>query len=351
MRTTGAFVLALSLGVAVSATSVPGYAKAKKRGGGEGAAPTASPAEVNKLKAVHLGDPNAGTFKWGMKPEEVMAATRTQIEGKYQKRMTDAAADPGKQQRLRDEMEREVKAVKKSYTKFEGQKSGWDVSIIGPEFQQGTSEAVLVTKEDMWTRYFFFFEDGLYKMYLAFNKDALQGKSFEEFGKSMQARYGNAKAVYRDERTKGGVRRSLDHYTWNANGDKLKLVDRSEFYGVYCLVLYDAAADERVLERRKVVNPGNVEKDELVEAVSNRGKEGNDENDDIIDRVVGKETKKPGTEQHADIVVPSPSAGFTPDDDKKKTASKPSSSSASSSTSDTSKKKGKKDNAMDGLEL
>ena len=185
MRTTGAFVLALSLGVAVSATSVPGYAKAKKRGGGEGAAPTASPAEVNKLKAVHLGDPNAGTFKWGMKPEEVMAATRTQIEGKYQKRMTDAAADPGKQQRLRDEMEREVKAVKKSYTKFEGNKSGWDVSIIGPEFQQGTSEAVLVTKEDMWTRYFFFFEDGLYKMYLAFNKDALQGKSFEEFGKSM----------------------------------------------------------------------------------------------------------------------------------------------------------------------
>jgi hypothetical protein len=344
-------VLALSLGVAVTATSAAGYAKAKKKGGGgEGAAPTASPAEVNKLKAVHLGDPNAGTFKWGMKPEEVMAATRTQVEAKYQKRMTEAAADPGKQQRIHDEMDREIKAVKKSYTKFEGQKSGWDVSIIGPEFQQGTAEAVLVTKEDLWTRYFFFFEDGLYKMYLAFNKDALQGKSFEEFGKSMQARYGNAKAVYRDDRTKGGVRRSLDHFTWNASGDKLKLVDRSEFYGVYCLVLYDAATDERVLERRKVVNPGNVEKDELVEAVSNRGKDGNDENDDIIDRVVGHETKKPGTEQHADIVVPAanPNAGFTPDDDKKKASAKPSSSESSSGES---KKKGKKDNAMDGHEL
>jgi hypothetical protein len=250
-------------------------------------------------------------------------------------------------------MEREIKAVKKSYTKFEGQKSGWDVSIIGPEFQQGTSEAVLVTKEDQWTRYFFFFEDGLYKMYLAFNRDALQGKSFEEFGKSMEARYGNAKAVYRDDRTKGGVKRTLDHYTWNAGGDKLKLVDRSEFYGVYCLVLYDAATDERVQERRKVVNPGNVEKDALVEAVSTRGNEGRDENDDIIDRVTGKEVKKPGTEQHADIVVPSPNAGYTPDDDKKKAAAKPSpSSSSSSSSSDSgSKKKGKKDNALDGLEL
>ena len=91
-------------------------------------------------------------------------------------------------------MIREINAVKKSFTKFEGQKSGWDVSIIGPEFQQGTGEAVLVTKEDQWTRYFFFFEDGLYKMFLAFNKDALQGKSFADFGKSMEARYGNARA-------------------------------------------------------------------------------------------------------------------------------------------------------------
>jgi hypothetical protein len=355
MRITGAFVLALSLGVAVFATSAVGYAKAKKKGGGEGAAPTASPAEVNKLKAVRLGDANAGTFKWGMKPEEVMAAVRTAIEGKYQKRITEASADPGKQQRIRGEMEREIAAVKKSFTKFEGQKSGWDVSIIGPEFQQGTSEAVLVTKEDQWTRYFFFFEDGLYKMYLAFNRDALQGKSFQDFGKSMEARYGNAKAVYRDDKTKGGVHRTLDHYTWNAGGDKLKLVDRSEFYGVYCLVLYDAATDERVQERRKVVNPGNVEKDALVEAVSQRGKDGNDENDDIIDRVTGHEVKKPGTEQHADIVVPSPNpnAGFTPDDDKKKASAKPSSSSSSSpAASDSGKKKGgKKNDALDGLEL
>ncbi len=351
MRITGAFVLALSLGVAVSATSATGYAKAKakakKKGGGEGAAPTASAAEVNKLKAVRLGDPSAGTFKWGMKPEEVMAAVRTAIEGKYQKRVKEASADPGKQQRVRDEMEREIKAVKKSYTKFEGQKSGWDVSIIGPEFQQGTSESVLVTKEDQWTRYFFFFEDGLYKMYLAFNRDALQGKSFVDFGKSMEARYGKAKAVYRDERAPGGMKHTLDHFTWNAGGDKLKLVDRSEFYGVYCLVLYDAATDERVQERRKVVNPGNVEKDALVEAVAKRGDEGRDENDDIIDRVTGHEVKKPGTEQHADVVVPSPNAGFTPDDDKKKASSKP----ASSESESGKKKGGKKDNALDGLEL
>jgi hypothetical protein len=351
MRITGAFVLALSLGVVAVGAGTPSYAKAKaKKKGGEGGAPTASAKEVDKLKAVRLGDPDAGTFKWGMKPEEVMAAVRLSVEGKYKKRIEEASQDPGKQVRVREEMTREINAVKKSYTKFEGQKSGWDVSIVGPEFQQGTSEAVLVTKEDAWTRYFFFFEDGLYKMYLAFNKDALQGKSFTDFGKSMEARYGNAKAVYRDDKTKGGINHVLDHFAWNAGPDRLKLVDRSEFYGVYCLVLYEQATHERVVEKRKIVNPETVEKDELVEAVTtNRGKEGNDENDDIIDRVVGHETKKPGTEEHADIVVPSTSGkAVSPSEVNSK-----GSSSGSSSSSESSKKKASKksNDPLDGLEL
>lgn len=351
MRITGAFVLALSLGVAAVGAGTPSYAaKTKgnngKKKGGEGSAPTASAKEVDKLKAVRLGDPDAGTFKWGMKPEEVVAAVRISVEGKYKKRIEEASQDPGKQQRVRDEMTREINAVKKSYTKFEGQKSGWDVSIVGPEFQQGTSEAVLVTKEDAWTRYFFFFEDGLYKMYLAFNRDALQGKSFTDFGKSMEARYGNAKAVYRDDKTKGGINHVLDHFAWNAGPDRLKLVDRSEFYGVYCLVLYEQSTHERVVDKRRIVNPETVEKDELVESVANRGKEGNDENDDIIDCVVGHETKKPGTEEHADIVVPSTSGkAVSPAEVNSK---------GSNGSSEGSKKKASKksnDNPMDGLEL
>jgi hypothetical protein len=188
-------------------------------------------------------------------------------------------------------------------------------------------------------------------MFLAFNKDALAGKSFAEFGKSMEARYGSARAVYRDDKTRGGISHVLDHFAWTAGGDRLKLVDRSEFYGVYCLVLYDQGTHERVSDKRKIVNPGNVEKDELVESVANRGGEkGNDENDDIIDRVVGHETKKPGTEEHADIVVPSTSGkAVSPSQVNAKSSS---SSSSASSSGESKKKASKKSNdALDGLEL
>ena len=101
-----------------------------------------------------------------------------------------------------------------------------------------------------------------------------------------------------------------------------------------------------MVERRRAVNPGTVEKDPLVEAIANRGSDGQDENDDIIDRVTGHETKKPGSETHEDIVVPSTS-GKTP------TPSEVNSKSTGSSP-ETGKKKAKKggnEGATDGLEL
>jgi hypothetical protein len=199
--------------------------------------------------------------------------------------------------------------VTKSLTKFDGQKSGWDVSIIGPEFQQNTGEAVVQIKEDIWTRYFFFFEDGLYKIFLSFNKDAIEGKTFADFGKEMQAKFGKSREVYRDEKMKGGVRRFLDHYEWNAGSDRLRLVDRSEFYGVYCLVLYDGKINDRVVAKRKIVNPQHSNRDALVEAATQKELNDRDANDNVIDRITGKEVRKPGDERiPRDIVVPSPSA-------------------------------------------
>jgi hypothetical protein len=350
MRTFRKLLIVSTLGAAVSLQAgTPAQAKGKKKG--EEAAPKASPAEVNKLKAVRFGDPKAGTFKWGMKPDEVQNLVRVQVEKKYEPRIKQAAQDPGKQQRIRDERERELAAVKKSFTKFEGNKTGWDVSIIGPEFDQNTGEAVLVTKEEIWTRYFFFFEDGLYKMFLAFNKDALEGKSFQDFGRDREASYGRAKEVYRDEKVKGGVKHTLDHFEWSAAGDRLRLVDRSEFYGVYCLILEDGGVARRVAERRKVVNPGGEKHDSLVDAVTQKDNNSRDANDNIIDRLTGKEVKRPGDEEkHADIVVPSPTKAPTAAEVNAKT---PASSSSPAPEKETGNKKGKggKKNELEGLEL
>src|SRR5262249_9213159 len=152
----------------------------------------------------------------------------------------------------------------------EGAKTGWDGPIIGPRLEQNTGEAVLVTQEDIWTPYLFFFEDGLYKMFLAFNKDALGDKSFIHFRRDREDLHGRAQEVFRDDKVKGGIKHVLDHFEWNAGGDRLRLVDRSEFYGVYCLVLADGDVARRVAERRKVVNPTSDKHDSLVDAVTQK---------------------------------------------------------------------------------
>ena len=82
MRITGAFVWLCRSACAVGRGHADyANAKAKERRRAGGSAPTASAKEVDKLKAVRLGDPDAGTFKWGMKPEEVVAAGGSRSRG------------------------------------------------------------------------------------------------------------------------------------------------------------------------------------------------------------------------------------------------------------------------------
>jgi hypothetical protein len=268
--------------------------------GGKVAAPTASEKELEKLK---------GDYKWGMTPDEITAKVQDHVRASFEERLKKTINDPTKQDRVRKEMAAEIERVKTKLIKFDGQKTGYDVSIVDQEFLHGTGESMLATKEELNTRYFFFTNDRLYKMFLAFDKEMLQGKSFREFGQLMQARFGKAKEVTVQEKTKTGVKVKLDHFVWTSKGgDMLRLVDRSEFYDVFCLVIYDGKVAEKQDEVRKL-RAGNVRKDNLVESVTTQPSNDRDPHDNVLDQITGKQILKPGEQRAADIVVPSPTPG------------------------------------------
>jgi hypothetical protein len=262
------------------------------------AAPAKGPAaEFEKLK---------GNYKWGMSPDEIIAKVQENVRAGFDERLQKTLNDPTKQDRVRKEMAAEVDRVKAKVVKFDGQKTGYDVSIVDQEFLHGIGESMLVAKEETDTRYFFFANDRLYKMFIAFDKEMLQGKTFREFGQLMQHRFGKAKEVNVEEKTKAGVKVKLDHFVWGTkNGDMLRLVDRSEFYDVFCLVIYDGKVAEKQDEIRKS-RSGGPKHDNLVEAVTTQSKNDLDPNDNVIDQISGKEVLKPGEKRAADIVVPSP---------------------------------------------
>ena len=282
--------------VAVGAQAGVGQAKPSKPGKAtEKAAPSASAAELDKLK---------GDYKWGMSPDDVIAKVQDRLRASYEEKLKKTAHDPTRHDRIRKEMHSEAEKVKSKVIKFDGEKSGYDVSIIDQEFVHNAEESMLAAKEDTATRYFFFKNNGLYKMFIAFDKEILQGKSFRDFGKLMQARFGKAREVNVEERTKAGVRVKLDHFVWSSKGgDMLRLVDRSEFYDVYCLVIYDGKIEREQDAIRQARRTGPKE-DNLVEAVTAKSSNDRDPHDNVVDQITGKKVPKPGETQAEAIVVP-----------------------------------------------
>jgi hypothetical protein len=298
MRTFALSVVALALVVPFAGSASAAAAKKKTVAAKAVSAPAASASELDKLK---------GDFKWGMSPDDVLAKMVQKIEARYEERLKKSAQDPTKYDRIQKEMRAEVeKAKQHSLVKFDGQKTGYDVSIIDQEFGHNVGESMLVAKEDQSSRYFFFVGDRLYKMFIAFDKDMLEGKSFKDFGGLMQHRFGKARDVYVDERTKAGVNHKLDHYVWSSkSGDVLRLVDRSAFYDVYCLVIYDGNIARQQAESYKAHGDPH-RADALVDAITTKPINNRDENDNVMDRITGQEVHKPGEKAPADIVVPSP---------------------------------------------
>jgi hypothetical protein len=78
---------------------------------------------------------------------------------------------------------------------------------------------------------------------------------------------------------------------------------------VYCLVLYDNSVEQRMVAARKAADAAKPTGNMLDNVVG--GKESDrDENDNVMDRITGKEVLKPGDRRAAqqNITVPSPSA-------------------------------------------
>jgi hypothetical protein len=312
MTMVGAVSLAAGIQGASAAKPKAGKAKAAAKGGGGGTPPAASAEEIAKFK---------GDFKWGMNVDEVVEKVKERIQAAYKDRLDKSAQDPTRHDRIRKELRAELDKVKAKYAKFDGDKTGWDVSIIDQEFGHKTNESMLMVKEETADRYFFFHNERLYKMFLAFDKEILRGKSFQDFGGLMQAKLGRAKEVMLEEKTRAGVKVRLDHLVWGSKaGDALRLVDRSEFYDVYCLVIYDAKTAAELDSARQIANPKTEKRDALVEAVTAGGGNDRDPNDNIVDQITGTKAVRPGEQQGGDIVVPSPTGarGPTPAEVNKK---------------------------------
>jgi hypothetical protein len=268
----------LTLAFLLAATS-PAYAK---KGGNAPAAPTA--AQQRSMGEL------AGKFKWGMSEEQVWKVVEDQVHAKY-KDLIAKETDMSKQDDLRLKEREEVQKTHASLVKFEGQKTGWDVSIVDKEFVQRNDEAMITVWEKDQRRFLFFWHNKLYKQFIAFDAQhpIFKGKSFDDFVHLIEGRYGQSAMKFSQMKTKDDM--VVDHIEWPASGDyQLWAIDQSSFYGNFCLKLFNPKT-EAELDKLHSAKDKRPSSNALIDAVTKPDSVEGDKNADVVDEVLGK--KKP----------------------------------------------------------
>lgn len=273
------------------ALALPAVAAPKKKAAVASAAKPAEAPKANEKAVSEL----MGPWKWGMTVDEVLAALSKQQSERVAPEMA-KISDVYEQQRLRKQIKTEVDAVRRSLIKFEGQKTGWDVSIIEGEFLHKNGESMMLYRETdpasgRDQQRFFFFHDGkLYKQFIAFNMEAYKGKTFDDFRVAMESRYGKGATISRRDR-EGKVK--VVGIGWRSGGTNLRALDLMQFYANFCLAFSDASVDARLDAEREARAPKPQGTPKAV--VSDGAGEDKvfDPNADIIDRITGNAPADP----------------------------------------------------------
>lgn len=273
----------LALAAASLMMVAPGSALAKKKaavgGGGHGHGQAPNARAVSEL---------AGKWKWGMTPDDATKVIAEQYHAKYTEEIK-KEPDVYKQDLLRKQEVEDVDKVKASLIKFTGQKSGWDSSIVEKEFGHRNDESMLVIWEKDQRRFLFFWNDKLYKQYIAFNAEhpVFQGKSFDDFAKIIQNRYGKAEMKLASKKQNDDV--TLDHLEWPSSNDyTLWALDQSSFYGNFCLKLMQTSVLKSLEAGRAQNSPKKANGNALIDAVTQPDTIKGDANDDVVDRITGR---------------------------------------------------------------
>ena len=277
-------IACLSLFLAFGLATQVAHGQRKKRRKKVKKAPVAS-------KQTHVGIVKLmGKFKWGMKPGKILKDLEVKLTKAYTKKIQNEK-DPLRQDKLRKEMFAAIKKLKKNHVKFTGKSTPWDLSLVDKEYSHKNNEGMIVMWEKRDRRFYFFHHDRLWKIYIAFNTAMFKGKTFADFASVMEARFGKAERKYA---TTISGESKLDHLAWPLAGKtKLKAIDNTSLYGNFCLVLLDKEEQGNVVDGRKLNSPKKKGGDPLVEAVTKDGDSSSDENEDIVDRITGKKSKRP----------------------------------------------------------
>jgi hypothetical protein len=205
-------------------------------------------------------------LKWGDSVEAVQTALKKRIETRYAK-LLEETSEALEQRELRGRLNREVQDLLAGYTKFDGQKTAFEVGVVGEEFKHGTGESVLMVRENKADRYFFFIGGKLWKLFVSYSADTIKDVKFADFVEKTRKKYGRP---FKIEKAGQGNDRVATRAEWRDRQTLLEARDRTAFFQTYTLSFSHRPVRERIEDLRGKPATGRTSDpaDALIEAAT-----------------------------------------------------------------------------------
>lgn len=189
-----------------------------------------------------------GELRWGMSKADLLKLLKAQIRAEFDERIK-VERDIMRQDALYQEAQEQYRRATENYVSFDGEKTGWDVSPIGPEFTHKNHETMLVITGKGTRDMYFFIQGKLWKWYRELAPEKLHAADSEEAVANLREQFGPGK--------KQTERRNDSHlaypgHTWTDGSTRVTALERG---AEVCLIFEDANTLEHLAVLRHNVEP------------------------------------------------------------------------------------------------
>lgn len=228
-----------------------------------------------------------GTLDWGANHQQVLDHVKADIDKKYEdelKQVVDALAIDRILRRKADEFA----SIKKTFVRFTGQRTGYETSLVANDFAQNNDESMLRADDESAQRYYFFKNDRLWKVVVAYNTSVSRNVPFADFVKQVQGKYGEPEAVERH--TPPGGQPTPRAATWQDEITHLSVEDRTGFFGTFVMKFVDKSeglAIEQARTGKEVAAAPPAVAPAMEDALGDIMQDDGGSSDDVVDRLTG----------------------------------------------------------------
>jgi hypothetical protein len=228
-----------------------------------------------------------GDVKWGDSKDTVLKKMKSQL-------MSEAKKDPKvkkdpllMQQARKGALERH-KSAEKSYTRLEGENTGYEVSVIADEFSSNNGESFIRVKDSVAQRFYFFIDGVFYKLVVAYNSSYLKKTYFESFVALSARKYGRPTTAEYDD-IRGEEQLAL--VSWEDPETALSVKNKKELFDTYTMAFTDRQTLKRLQAKKGRLGGSDKDGEELSSQVQDlMASTDGDSNRAVVDDITGART-------------------------------------------------------------